>query len=40
VKERFEFDREGYTGVNSEFIAVITGMARKELPKKFPSLRV
>ncbi len=34
LKERFEFDREGYTGVNTEFIAVITGTVRIELPKK------
>ncbi len=35
LKEKYEFDREGYTSAKSYFIKKITEQARKELGERY-----
>ncbi|WP_394698640.1 GrpB family protein [uncultured Methanospirillum sp.] len=40
VKERYEFDREGYTRAKTEFVTQITRMGRRELRNNFKRIEV
>lgn len=35
LKEKYEFDRDGYTAAKTDFIKNITRLARKEMPDKY-----
>jgi len=35
LKEKFEYDRDGYTQAKTDFIESVTMLARKELPDKY-----
>lgn len=38
LKEKYQFDRDGYTAAKTDFIREITKLARKEMPDKYRPL--